>query len=189
MSDEQKVYTDVKWRADFFGFGQKGWGTCPDKGCNERIRVPGGGAMTNCNCQRVTIFWYDYAENIGNTGSDEDFAQSLGNDIHDQTTAWGLGVNFGQVKKKGDWSLSYGYYQIGANAVVAAFNDSDFGGPAGIGATNRKGHKLGFSFRLSDNIDVNWTGYIVRPLDPSTVTAGSSNESVFRSQADIVFKF
>ena len=134
------------------------------------------------------VLWYDYAKNLGNVGT-EDIAQSLGNDIHDTDTAWGLGVKVGNAKKKGDWSFFYGYYQIGANSVVAAFNDSDFGGPGATGFTNRKGHKFGLAYRLTDNIEVDWTGFVVRPLNPSTIVANSSNETVFRSQADVVYKF
>jgi len=133
--------------------------------------------------------WADYATNVGNTLSTEDIAQSLGNDIHDQDDAWGVGARIGKPKKKGDWQLSYGYYEIGANAVVAAFNDSDFGGPGAVGATNRKGHKFGFSYQLTDSVAVSWTGYVVRPLNPSAVVASSTNESVFRSQVDLSYKF
>ena len=50
---------------------------------------------------------------------------------HANDFAWGLGLKLGKMKKKNDWEFSYGYYEIGANAVVAAFNDSDFGGPGG----------------------------------------------------------
>ncbi len=136
----------------------------------------------------VTL-WYDYAKNIANEGSEND---SLGNAIHDQNQAWGLGFKVGKAKKKGDWEGFYGYWEIGANSVVAAFNDSDFGGPgSGVGATNRKGHKFGLTYKLTDSIDVNWTGYIVKPLNPnpSGILASSTNESVFRSQADVVYKF
>ncbi len=132
--------------------------------------------------------WYDYASNLANVGTD-DVAQSLGNDIHDADSAWGVGFKIGKAKKKGEFEWFYGYYEIGANAVVAAFNDSDFGGPGGTGFTNRKGHKLGLGYRLTDNVVVNWTGILVRPLNPSTVVASSANEDVFRSQADINYSF
>ena len=86
------------------------------------------------NRMPVTL-WYDYAKNLANVGTED--AASLGNDIHDKDDAWGLGFKVGKAKKKGDWEAFYGYWAIGANAVVAAFNDSDFGGPGGVGATNR----------------------------------------------------
>ncbi len=138
------------------------------------------------NRQPVTL-WADYVQNIGIEGTDN--ALSSGNDIHDMDTAWGVGVKVGKAKKKGDWELFYGYYEIGANAVVAAFNDSDFGGPGGVGATNRQGHKFGLGYQLTDAIMVNWTGYVVTPLNPGPVVASSINETVFRSQLDAAYKF
>ncbi len=132
--------------------------------------------------------WVDYAVNLANVGT-EDVAQSLGNDIHDADDAWGVGFKIGKAKKKGGAEFAYSYYEIGANSVVAAFNDSDFGGPGANGFTNRKGHKLSLGYRLTDSLMVNWTGYFVRPLTPSTVVANSTNENVFRSQADLNFVF
>jgi hypothetical protein len=135
-----------------------------------------------------TTLWYDYATNTADVGTG-DPAGSLGNDIHDMDVAWGLGFKLGKAQKKGQWDLSYGYYEIGANAVVAAFNDSDFGGPGQAGFTNRAGHKLGVNYFLTDNVFLGWTGFLVRPLDPSTLVANSTNEDLFRSQLDLNFKF
>lgn len=135
-----------------------------------------------------TTLWYDYAVNVDNVGTD-DINGSLGNDIHNMDNAWGAGIKIGKIKKTRDWEAFYGYYRIGASAVVAAFNDSDFGGPGQAGFTNRKGHKLGIGYKLTDNITANWTGYLVRPLDPTAIVANSTNESVFRSQLDLVWKF
>ena len=135
--------------------------------------------------------WYDYATNVANVGTED--PQSLGNDIHDKDQAWGAGLKIGKAKLKGSWEAFYGYYEIGANAVVAAFNDSDFGGPGTNGFTNRRGHKFGLTYKLTDAIDVNWTGYLVRPLDETASSslglANAVNESVFRSQFDVVYKF
>ncbi len=140
----------------------------------------------------VTL-WYDYATNLANVGTG-DTAQSGGNNIHDSDEAWGVGFKIGNVKNKGSWEFAYGYYQIGANAVVAAFNDSDFGGPGTNGFTNRKGHKFGIGYQLTDNLVLSWTTYFVAPLNPfnGNATIGlqnATNESVFRSQLDAVYKF
>lgn len=137
--------------------------------------------------------WADYATNLANTGTD-DIVQSGGNDIHDADDAWGAGLKIGKVVKKGSWETSYSYYTIGANALVAAFNEAAFGGPGGAGGTNRKGHKLTFGYQVTDNMVLNWTGYVVRPLNPfngnSTIgIQNSTNETIFRSQLDVVYKF
>ena len=143
--------------------------------------------------RRPVTLWGDYAVNTANVGTD-DLAQSGGNDIHDMDDAFGFGVKIGKLKKKGSWEAFWGYYEIGANAVVAAFNDSDFGGPDTNGFTNRKGHKFGIGYQFTENMSLNWTGYIVDPLNPQTssATLGLGNarvESVFRSQFDAVYKF
>ena len=137
--------------------------------------------------KKPLTLWANSIVNLGNVGTDDD--RALGNDIHDANDAWGLGFKLGKAKKKGEWEISYGYYEIGANAVLAAFNDSDFGGPGGNGFTNRKGHKLGLAYQLTNNLAINWTGIFVEPLNPSTLVANSSNENVFRSQTDLSFKF
>ena len=134
------------------------------------------------------VTWYDYAVNTANVGT-EDAAGSSGNDIHDADQAWGAGLKVGKIKKKGSWEAFYGYYEIGGNAVVAAFNDSDFGGPGQAGYTNRQGHKFGGGYALTDAVTLNWTAFIVRPLHATTVVANSTDESVFRSQVDLNYKF
>lgn len=133
------------------------------------------------------VLWYNYVENLGEI----DPTRLELSDVHGEDTAWGLGLKYGKAQKKGSWEASYGYYEIGANAVAAAFNDSDFGGPGQAGYTNRKGHKFGLGYALTDSVTVNWTGYIVQPLNAtaSTISANSTVETVFRSQADLVYKF
>ncbi len=133
------------------------------------------------------VLWYDYAKNLADEGLND--PATLGRTIFTKDDAWGVGFKVNKAKKKGDWEAFYGYWQIGADSVVAAFNDSDFGGPGTAGYTNRKGHKFGFTYKLTDNVDVSWTGYLVAPLDSTLLVANSTNESVFRSQADLVYKF
>lgn len=135
--------------------------------------------------RRPLTLWVDRVDNVGSIDQTRIDLDS----VHGQDTAWGLGFKYGKAKKKGDLEWFYGYYEIGANAVVAAFSDSDFGGPGQTGFTNRKGHKFGFAYQLTDNVMVNWTGYVVRPLTPTATVANSANESVFRSQADLSYKF
>ncbi len=142
---------------------------------------------------RPFTLWGDYATNLANVGTD-DLAQSGGNNIHDADDAWGAGLKIGKLAKKGSWETSYGYYEIGTNAVVAAFSEAAFGGPGGAGGSNRKGHKLAFGYQVTDNMLLNLTGFVVRPLNPfnGNATIGiqnSTNETIFRSQVDLVYKF
>ena len=137
--------------------------------------------------------WYDYAWNTANVGTDDAAQSGLNPDV-DRDSAWGVGFKIGKAKAKGSWEASYGYYEIGADAVPAAFNDNDFGGPDTNGFTNRKGHKFGAAYQITDNVQLAWTGYIVSPLDTvvantATGLGSARNEDVFRSQLDLVYKF
>jgi hypothetical protein len=138
------------------------------------------------NNMPVTL-WYDYAKNLANEGTLNPGTQDDNFFNHDD--AFGLGLKIGKAKNKGSWEAFYSYFQIPADAVVAAFNDSDFGGPNTNGYTNRKGHKFGFGYKLTDNLTLNYTGYLVKPFDPSTYVADSKNENVWRSQVDAVYSF
>ncbi len=138
------------------------------------------------NRMPVTL-WYDYARNLANVGTGD--PASLGNAFYDHDTAFGFGAKVGKMKAKGTWEAYWSYFQIPADAVVAAFNDSDFGGPGTNGYTNRKGHKFGFGYKLTDNLALNYTGYLVAPFNSTTLVANSQNESVWRSQVDAVYNF
>ncbi len=136
----------------------------------------------------VTL-WYNYVMNEAelNAGST---STPQAADVHNQDDAFGLGFKLGKLKKK-DWEFFYGYYEIGANAVPAAFNDSDFGGPGYTGHTNRLGHKFGLGYQLTDSLQFNWTNFLVRPLNATaaTVAGNALDEKVYRTQADLVWKF
>ena len=58
-----------------------------------------------------------------------------------------VSVSVGQkeLKKRGDWNASIGYRYIESDAVIDAFNDSDFG----LGGTNLKGYTLRGNLALS----------------------------------------
>ena len=126
--------------------------------------------------------WYNFVTNADDTDGDESV-------LGEQEDAWGFGFKYGKAKKKGQWEIFYGYYDIDINAVMAAFSDSDFGGPGASGYTNRQGHKFGLAYQMTDNMTFNWTGYVVEPKTPTASLANAANESVFRSQADLVYKF
>ncbi|MDX2349101.1 MAG: putative porin [Porticoccus sp.] len=78
-----------------------------------------------------TTFFADY---VKNTDADED-------------TGYATGVKFGKVKSKGDWEIGYTYQDLEADALFAAFTDSDFGG----GGTDVKGHMFKAAYGISKN--------------------------------------
>jgi hypothetical protein len=64
-------------------------------------------------------------------------------------TAWTLGIRAGSavLQQRGDWQVGAYYKHIEADAVVDAFNDSDFG----LGGTNMEGFGVFGTWALSPN--------------------------------------
>ena len=102
---------------------------------------------------------------------------------------YGIGLRYGRNNKPGDWELNWAYYYLEANATAAAFADSDWGGIGGQGFTNRKGQKFGLTYRLAPSLELNWTGYLVTPVNDQSGATFSTSEKVFRTQSDLVWKF
>jgi Putative porin len=81
------------------------------------------------------------------------FADYVTNSDADEDTGFSLGVKIGKAKNKGDWQFGYTYEDLEADAVYAAFTDSDFGG----GGTDVKGHKLNAAYAFSNNTSLSIT--------------------------------
>ena len=61
--------------------------------------------------------------------------------------AWLAGVQIGENKKAGDWSILANYRQTGLTAVDPNLNDSDFS----LGMLNMQGIKTGIAYNLADS--------------------------------------
>ena len=94
-----------------------------------------------------------------------------------QDTGWLAGGKYGKCKDVGSWEFAYNYRDIQADAVLGAFNDSDFIG----GGTNGKGHWFGYTYQLAKNLQ----GTLTYFLDDK----GDDDHHYDRLQADLVFKF
>jgi hypothetical protein len=83
--------------------------------------------------------------NRGPLAEGQSFGRYAGGD-----TAWNLGIQFGKdrFEKAGDWNTSFGYRYVESDAVLDAFNDSDFG----LGGTNVEGFTVGAQVALSRNV-------------------------------------
>lgn len=60
--------------------------------------------------------------------------------------AWLAGIQLGENKKKGDWSLMANFRQTGIGAIDPNLNDSDFA----LGQLNTQGIKTGVAYNLAD---------------------------------------
>lgn len=109
------------------------------------------------------------------------FADYVKNSDADEDTGFALGFKLGKAKNKGDWQFGYTYEDLEADAVFAAFTDSDFGG----GGTDVKGHKFNTAYAFSKNTSLSIT-YFDNEYGEHT----RSEELDFdRLQVDIKIKF
>jgi hypothetical protein len=87
--------------------------------------------QTKLNDKPFSVFG-SYVENL-----EADVAES----------GFALGANYGKVSGPGTWNVSYTFMDIDADAVVAVFNDSNFG----AGGPDSKGHLLRGGYGLYKN--------------------------------------
>lgn len=125
-----------------------------------------------------TRFFVDFAYNPG--GDPNYDGTILGNE---EQFANAFGVKFGGILEKGDWELGYAYKHIGANAVVGAFNDSDFGD----GHAGKAGHVFKAGYALTDSLTLNAAALFVENLN--AYSAGILGQKQRRFQVDLVWKF
>ncbi len=114
--------------------------------------------------------YFDFIHNCGN----EDPTPGYGG----QDNGYAVGLKVGKNKKKGNWSASYKYAFIQANATAGALNDSDFG------RANRKGHVWGAKYNITDSLTIGGKVFWTEP-----VTGANQNQRDVTVQADLVWKF
>ncbi len=97
-----------------------------------------------------------------------------------QDSAYAFGAKIGSAKKDGEIELSWTYQDIEADALIASFNDSDFGG----GGTDADGHILKAKYAVSKNIILGGTLFV---NDVNRFQGVERDYS--RLQLDVEFKF
>jgi hypothetical protein len=108
-----------------------------------------------------------------------DFVTNQGRDISNE--AWMLGLNLSGLLAEKKWKFGYNYRRIEKDAVVGAFNDSDFIG----GGTNGKGHKFSLAYGVTKNV----TPAIAYFDAEKNITPGAKETDYERLQLDVNFKF
>ena len=105
----------------------------------------------------------------------------------DQTTAWTAQVMFGQLAKRGQWTVAYQYKYVEADAVLDSLSDDDFGG------TDRQGHVVKAFYNVRDWWSVGTTAYITEKITDRSNTGhnalGIDGEQQIRVFVDTIFKF
>ena len=101
--------------------------------------------------------------------------------------AWLVGYRFNKAKKAGTWQVQYDYRDQQRDSVVGAFAEGDaFNG--GIGG---RGHRVGFVYKLADNISGGlWYWYVDRARSVSTYGASNKADDEFqRIRAELIISF
>jgi hypothetical protein len=98
----------------------------------------------------------------------------------DFDTGFAIGLRYGRVRGPRDWEFGYAYEEIEADAVLAAFTDSDFGG----GGTDAKGHVFDVAYGIADR----WTLGLKYFLNERGADAGAERDYK-RLQADLSFRY
>lgn len=95
-------------------------------------------------------------------------------------TAYAFGLELGKASAPGSWDLGWVYQDVESDAVIATFNNSDFGG----GGTDVTGHIFTGTYAIAKNWSAGFT-YFVNEIGED---AGNPRDYQ-RLQADLQFKF
>lgn len=109
------------------------------------------------------------------------FAHYVDNvEVSDEDTAFAVGLHVGAARARGDWKAGWHYKDVGADAVIGSFTESDFGG----GGTDVEGHVLSGRYMLRDGLSLGGTFF----LNEAGEHRGIEHD-YRRVQLDLEFKF
>ncbi len=116
--------------------------------------------------------FFDWAHNCANSDPTPKY--------DGESNAYAVGLNIGENKKKGDWSLKYRYGYIQANSLPGQYVDSDFG------FANRKGHVFGGAYNITDDLTAGVSVYYTSPIH---AVSNPNEGDTTTIQGDLVWKF
>jgi hypothetical protein len=96
--------------------------------------------------------------------------------------AYLAGVKYGELKKPGDWMAIYHYSYVGADSLIAMFDDANANG----GGTNYYGSKLTLAYQIAKNWQASLSYYYDDNIGSDLYHEASSYQ---RIQFDIVWSF
>lgn len=143
-----------------------------------------------------TKFYWDFAYNVSGSKRTRDIygldgVGTTSDHAPQDNLAWLAGLQIGDNKKKGDWSVFANYRQTGIAAVDPNLNDSDFA----LGQLNTQGIKTGVAYNFTDSISSAFTyfnAWQLRDLNGGEATGGNkvaSTRNVQIFQLDLNVKF
>jgi hypothetical protein len=106
--------------------------------------------------------------------------------------AWLAGVQFGELKKKGDWQINANYREVGIASVDPNLNDSTWA----LSRLNQRGFKLGLAYQIADPVVLSVTGYLSWNLNGDIAGGRATNAPAIADsnavqvvQVDLAVKF
>lgn len=101
-------------------------------------------------------------------------------EVDDNDIGYAFGAKVGKAGEPGTWQASWAWQELQADAVVALFTDSDFGG----GGTDSRGHTIKARYALADNWAVGGTLFV----NEVNLASGMPKDYT-RLQVDLEFDF
>jgi hypothetical protein len=133
------------------------------------------------------IYDYNQAEVFAEYATSADelplsfFANYVRNtEVDDNDTGYAFGAKIGKTGEPGTWQASWAWQKLEADAVIATFTDSDFGG----GGTDAKGHTIKGAYVLANH----WTLGGTLFLNEVDLASGTPRDYT-RLQLDLIFSF
>ncbi len=111
--------------------------------------------------------------------------------VPNQDEGYQFGIRIGKAKRARAWEAAYYYKWLQADAVLAAFADSDFGD----GGTNRRGNIFWVAYNFYDFLQFKVTFYNTKALDRNLCTGltgtvlNACSDDIDRLMVDWKFKF
>jgi hypothetical protein len=143
------------------------------------------------------LYW-DFAYNTGGRERFEDIYQLFNPGTNQfryserDGVAWLAGLQFGELKKKGDWQVNANYREVGIASIDPNLNDSTWA----LSRLNQRGFKLGLAYQIADPVVLSVTGYLAWNLNEDLVGGRATNapavadsNAVQVLQVDLAVKF
>ncbi len=125
------------------------------------------------------------------TGNFRELCAPGNTQVGGQDEGYQVGIRLGKAKKAKTWEAAYYYKWLQADAVLAAFADSDFGD----GGTNRRGNIFWVAYNVTDFLTLKIKFYNTKPLKRELCTGlpsvfiNSCNDEIDRVMVDGIWKF
>jgi hypothetical protein len=143
------------------------------------------------------LYW-DFAYNLGGRQRFEDIYQLFNPGTNNfryserDGIAWLAGLQFGDLKKKGDWQINANYREVGIASIDPNLNDSTWA----LGRLNQRGFKLSLAYQIAEPVVFSVTGYLSWNLNEDLEGGRATNapnvadsNAVQVLQVDLAVKF